>query len=93
MKPIINVIIRWSKRGGRVTSLTGGHTAQFLDLGDEMQITIMEDEKRESKKPVSKPRIPWGSAPFRAKLRTTVTRKQNAVGEMAKILGEQGGQS
>lgn len=43
---LVKVEIRWSKRGGRVTSLTGGHTAQFEEMGDQMIITIFQEQAK-----------------------------------------------
>jgi hypothetical protein len=37
---VLTIAISWSKRVARVTSHTGGHVAQCLDLGDKMEITI-----------------------------------------------------
>ena len=37
--------IWWESRSGRVTSLMGGHKASILDLGDHMEITILEKPK------------------------------------------------
>jgi hypothetical protein len=36
----IKVEINWEKRVAKVTSLTGGHVATCLNLGQEMQIVI-----------------------------------------------------
>lgn len=41
-RKVLRVDITWSKRVTRVTSLTGGHIAQCLDLGDRMEIEIVE---------------------------------------------------
>lgn len=39
-RKVLRIDITWSKRVARVTSLTGGHDAKCLDLGDKMEIEI-----------------------------------------------------
>lgn len=41
-RKVLRVDITWSKRVARVTTLTGGHIAKCLDLGDRMEIEIAE---------------------------------------------------
>jgi hypothetical protein len=37
---LLKIEISWSRRKAKVTSLTGGHVAKCLDLGDKMEIEI-----------------------------------------------------
>mgnify|MGYP001599854286 CR=1 FL=1 len=39
-RPLLKIEITWSKRTAKVTSLTGGHDAKCLDLGDRMELEI-----------------------------------------------------
>ena len=43
---LLKIEITWSKRVARVTSLTGGHSAKCLDLGDRMEIIISSGRKQ-----------------------------------------------
>lgn len=49
-KKLIKIEVTWSTRCVKVTSLTGGHEAFCLDLGDLMEITV-ETLPKEKKVP------------------------------------------
>lgn len=42
---LLKIEIAWNKRVAKVTSVTGGHVAKCLDLGDKMQIEIYAKRK------------------------------------------------
>jgi len=39
-RALLKIEIHWRARTANVTSLTGGHAAQCLDLGDKMELVI-----------------------------------------------------
>jgi hypothetical protein len=48
-RKLLRIDITWSKRVARVTSLTGGHVAKCLDLGDRMEIEIAVERQPQRK--------------------------------------------